>query len=150
MTMAEIWLTAAARTALEKLPPAQARAVNSTIRDIPSKPGQRLNIPGAPQAEPFLAAQPENPDAPVVIYRRTTPDEQGDWLVVSLMNRDDYHAARRAEQTLASAPPAVRDLVNVVAGTVATSATFPPPTVTTTSTPGAAPTASPSGPRKAG
>jgi hypothetical protein len=40
---------------------------------------------------------------------------------VSLMNREDYRAARQAERALASTPPAVRDLINgVVAGTVAT------------------------------
>jgi hypothetical protein len=37
------------------------------------------------------------------------------------MNREDYRAARQAEQALATTPPAVRELVNgVVAGTVAT------------------------------
>jgi hypothetical protein len=131
--MADIWLTAAARAALEGLSPPQAKAVNAAIRDIPSKPGHRLNFPGAPPAEPFLAAAPETPGAPVVIYRRATPDEGGDWLVVSLLNHDDYHAVVRAEETLATAPPAVRDLVNAaVAGTVATvNITTPPGTVTT-------------------
>lgn len=50
MTTADIWLTAAARAALEKLPRAQAVIVNSVIRDIPRKPGRRLNIPGGPPA----------------------------------------------------------------------------------------------------
>jgi hypothetical protein len=48
------------------------------------------------------------------------------------MNRDDYRAARQAEQALATSPPAVRDLINgVVAGTVATAdITAPAETVT--------------------
>jgi hypothetical protein len=150
MVMADIWLTVAARSALEKLSPGQAGAVHAAIRDIPSKHGQRFNIPGAPPAEPFLAVEPENPDAPVVIYRRTTTDEQGDWLVVSLMNPGDYHAVRRAEQSLAAAPPAIRDIVNaVVEGAVATvNVNASPGTATTTS--GAAPTTVPGIPRRAG
>lgn len=121
MTMDEIWLTEAARSALARLPRAQAQAVNRAIREIPSKPGRRLRIPGAPPAEPFLAAVPENREAPVVVYRRSTPEEDGDWLVVSLMNRGDYYTACRAEEALAAAPPAVRESVEaVVAATVAT------------------------------
>jgi hypothetical protein len=42
------------------------------------------------------------------------------------MNREDYRAARQAEQALATSPPAVRELVNgVVAGTVATANVTP-------------------------
>jgi hypothetical protein len=57
------------------------------------------------------------------------------------MNREDYRAARQAEQALASSPPAVRELINgVVAGTVATAdAAAPAPSVTVTHG-GAAPT----------
>ena len=59
------------------------------------------------------------------------------------MNREDYRAARQAEQALATTPPAVRELVNgVVAGTVATANVTPKAgTVTVTVTRGgAAPT----------
>jgi hypothetical protein len=127
MTMADIWLTAAARATLQRLPAAQAAAVRSAIDDITTEPGQRIDLPSAPPAEPFLAKEPRDPDAPAVIYRRTTPDEPGDWRVVSLMNRSDYRAARRAEQQLTNYPPAVRELVNaVVAGTVATITTAAP------------------------
>ena len=127
MVMASIWLTAAAEAEFKRLQavaPSQADAVSGAINDIPDNPGnpgRRLNLPGAPPAEPFLAVEPRDPDAPAVIYRRTTPEEDGDWLVVSLMSQDDYRAARRAEIALAAAPPAVRELVNaVVTGTVAT------------------------------
>ena len=132
MTMADIWLTAAARAALEKLPSVQAEAVHSAIDDINAAPGQRIDLPGAPPAEPFLAKEPRHPDAPAVIYRRTTTGEPGHWLVVSLMSRADYRAALRAEQELTTYPPAVREFVNaVVAGTVATvTSTAPPGNVT--------------------
>lgn len=127
MTMADIWLTAAARAALEKLLPAQAEAVRSAIGDIATEPGQRIDLPGSPPAEPFLAKEPRDPDAPAVIYRRATPGESGDWLVVSLMGRSDYRAARQAEQQLTTYPPAVRDFVKaVVAGTVGTVTTTAP------------------------
>jgi hypothetical protein len=150
MTMADIWLTEAARDALQRLPRAQAVAVNAAISDIPSKPGRQLNVPGAPPAERFLAAEPHGRDAPIVIYRRTAPDEQGDWLVVSLMSRDDYRAARHAEETLAAAPPIVRQIVSAaVAGTVGTvSVTAPAGAVNTTEPAGAATTIVQGEPRK--
>ena len=124
MAMADIWLTAAAEAAfgeLRETAPDQADAVGEAINDITAADGRRIDLPGAPAAEPFLAIEPRQPDAPAVIYRHAANGEPGKWLVVSLMNREDYRAARRAEQALASSPPAVRDLINgVVAGTVAT------------------------------
>ena len=148
MTMADIWLTAAAEAAfgeLQATAPDQADAVSAAIDAITAAEGRRIDLPGAPPAEPFLAKEPNDPRAPVVIYRRATTDEEGDWLVVSLMNRDDYRAARQAEQALATTPPAVRELVNgVVAGTVATANVTPPPgTVTVTHGGAAATTANP-------
>jgi hypothetical protein len=152
---ADIWLTPAVSRVLDELErsaPAHARAVNAAIRDIGVKQGVRLNIPTEPPAEPFLAVRPTLRDAPVVIYRRTTPEEQGDWLVVSLMKPDDYRAARHAEEVVANAAPAVRKLVNaVVAGTVATvKVTAPPGTVTISPTDEAAPTTSTDTPHPAG
>ena len=122
--MADIWLTAAAEAAFSELQataPDQADAVSEAINTITAADGRRIDLPGAPAAEPFLAIEPRAPDAPAVIYRHAANGEPGKWLVVSLMNRGDYRAARQAEQALASSPPAVRDLINgVVAGTVAT------------------------------
>jgi hypothetical protein len=124
MTMADIWLTAAAEAAFSELQataPDQADAVSEAINTITAADGRRIDLPGAPAAEPFLAIEPRQPDAPAVIYRHAANGEPGKWLVVSLMNREDYRAARQAERALASTPPAVRDLINgVVAGTVAT------------------------------
>ncbi len=116
--MAEIWLTAAAQDAyseLEAAAPAQARAVSDAINDITARPGEPINLPGSSPAEPFLAKEPADADAPAVIYRRTTPGERGDWLVISLMDRAQYRAARQAEQALASYPPAVQSLIKGVA-----------------------------------
>jgi hypothetical protein len=124
MTMTDIWLTAAAEAAFSELQataPDQAAAVSEAINNITAREGRRIDLPGAPAAEPFLAVEPRDPGAPAVIYRHAANGEPGKWLVVSLMNRDDYRAARQAEQALAATPPAVRELVNgVVAGTVAT------------------------------
>jgi hypothetical protein len=137
MTMTDIWLTAAAEAAFSELQataPDQAAAVSEAINNITAREGRRIDLPGAPAAEPFLAIEPRDPDAPAVIYRHAANGEPGKWLVVSLMNRDDYRAARQAEQALAATPPAVRELVNgVVAGTVATvNVAAPTGTVTTT------------------
>jgi hypothetical protein len=135
--MTDIWLTAAAEAAFSELQataPDQAAPVSEAINNITAREGRRIDLPGAPAAEPFLAIEPRDPDAPAVIYRHAANGEPGKWLVVSLMNRDDYRAARQAEQALAATPPAVRELVNgVVAGTVATvNVAAPTRTVTTT------------------
>jgi hypothetical protein len=143
MTMADIWLTAAAEAAFSELQatkPDQADAVSEAINDITAADGRRIDLPGAPAAEPFLAIEPRQPDAPAVIYRHAANGEPGKWLVVSLMNREDYRAARQAERALASSPPAVRDLINgVVAGTVATADAAPPTASVTVTHGGAAP-----------
>lgn len=124
MTMTDIWLTAAAEAAfgeLQATAPDHAAAVSDAINSITARAGRRIDLPGAPEAEPFLAIEPQEPDAPAVIYRHAANGEAGKWLVVSLMDRDDYNAARQAEQALATSPPAVREFVNgVVAGTVTT------------------------------
>ena len=146
MTMTDIWLTAAAEAAFSELQataPDQAAAVSEAINNITAREGRRIDLPGAPAAEPFLAIEPRDPDAPAVIYRHAANGEPGKWLVVSLMNRDDYRAARQAEQALAATPPAVRDLVNgVVAGTVATVNVAAPTGTVTTTQAGAAATTS--------
>ena len=146
MTMTDIWLTAAAEAAFSELQataPDQAAPVSEAINNITAREGRRIDLPGAPAAEPFLAIEPRDPDAPAVIYRHAANGEPGKWLVVSLMNRDDYRAARQAEQALAATPPAVRELVNgVVAGTVATVNVAAPTRTVTTTQAGAAATTS--------
>jgi len=150
MTMADIWLTAAAEAAFSELQataPDQANAVSAAINAIAAADGRRIDLPGAPAAEPFLSIEPRDPDAPAVIYRHATNGEPGKWLVVSLMNREDYRAARQAEQALATTPPAVRELVNgVVAGTVATANVTPNARTVTATHGGAAPTTNPDKP----
>ena len=147
MTMADpdTWLTAAAEAAFSKLQetaPRQAAAVSEAIDTIPTTSGQRIDLPGAPPGEPFLVLEPRGDlDAPAVIYRHATADEPGKWLVVSLMNRDDYRAARQAEQALAATPPAIREFVNgVVAGTVGTTDVNAPAGAATVTQAGAVPT----------
>jgi hypothetical protein len=122
MTMTDIWLTVAAEAAfrdLQATAPSQATAVSDAINDIPAHPGQRIDLPGAPPEAPFLAKEPTDLAAPVVIYRHALGSEQGEWLVVFLMSRDDYREVRRAEQRLAYSPPVVRDFVHAVVGTLA-------------------------------
>jgi hypothetical protein len=130
MTMAEIWLTAAAQDAFNELKatsPEQADAVTDAINNIPRRPGRPINLPGAPPDAPFLAKEPSNPYAPAILYRHSTLGEQGEWLVVSLMKRDDYRAARQAERELAAYPPNVQSFVrraiDSIAGTAATTFT---------------------------
>lgn len=146
MTMTDIWLTAAAEAAFTELQatePDQAAAVSEAINSINAREGRRIDLPGAPAAEPFLAIEPRDSHAPAVIYRHAANGEHGKWLVVSLMNRADYRAAWQAEQALAATPPAVRELVNgVVAGTVATVNVAAPAGTATTPQAGAAATTS--------
>jgi hypothetical protein len=131
VTMADIWLTAAAEAAFRRLQattPSQAAAVRDAIDDIAVRPGRPMILPGLPPGESFFAKEPRDPKAPAVIYRDAASDEEGRWLVVSLLDRNDYHAARRAEKDLATYPPEVRNFVNaVVAGTVSTVTTNAPP-----------------------
>src|SRR6202008_2066634 len=76
--------------------------------------------------KPFLAIDPRDPDAPAFIYRHAANGEPGKWLVVSLMNREDYRAARQAGRAIATTPPAVREIVKGVGGgTVATAKVTP-------------------------
>lgn len=153
MTMEDIWVTPAVSEALRELEataPRQAAAVSAAINDITVGPHQEIDFPGLPPRESFFVEEPRDSAAPVVIYRRAATNEHGAWLVVSLVDRDTYRAARRARYTLAAAPPAVRDFVNtVVEGTVASVGVVAPPARVTTTQPtgGAVPTTDPASPR---
>lgn len=118
------WLATAADAALNALPADQADSVREAIRSIPAEPGQRVDFPGVTPPAPFHAKEPTDRAAPVVIYRATVRGERGehgDLVVVGLMERDVYDAARRAQHQLGAEPPSIRDAVNaVVAGTVST------------------------------
>ena len=134
MSMTDIRITPAAQAtfdALSEAKPERAEAVHAAIREIGTRTGEPLDIPGSPPDTPFLALKTSLRDAPVVVYRRTLPDEPGDWLVVSLLSPEEYQDVRRAEEIMSTAP-AVREIVNaVVAGTVATvNVTAHPGTVT--------------------
>ena len=129
MTVDEIWLTEAASAAFSALAagsPAQAAAVGDAISGIPSRPGRGIDIPGSPPGAPFLASEPADPAAPVVIYRRATAAERGAWLVVQLMGRDDYRAFREAEMKVITAPPEIRQQVTAILETAAARGGQPP------------------------
>ena len=145
MSMTDIRITPAAQAtfdALSEAKPEQAEAVHAAIREIGTRTGEPLDIPGSPPDTPFLALKTSLRDAPVVVYRRTLPDEPGDWLVVSLLSSEEYQDVRRAEEIMSTAP-AVREIVNaVVAGTVATVNVAAHPGTVTVTQPGAAATTS--------
>jgi hypothetical protein len=117
--MVDIRITAVAEAALNALGARQADAVSDAISSIPVTNGERIDLPGVQPPSPFLVTEPADRSAPVVLYRAAARGEEGDWIVVSLIKRDEYEAARKAERTLAGSPPAVRDLANAVAGTLA-------------------------------
>jgi hypothetical protein len=152
MSMTDIRVTPEAQAALDKLSkeqPEQAQAVRAAMNGLDTETAEPLHIPSAPPGTPFLALKTSLPDAPVVVYRRTTPDEPGDWLVVSLLSPKQYQQLRRAEETLDVDPGAREIFTAVVAGTVPTSdATTPAGTPTITPTGGAVPTTGPDAPAR--
>jgi plasmid stabilization system protein ParE len=118
--MVEIWLTRDAEDAYTRLQdsaPEQAAAVARAIDAVSDDPGQPLNLPGVRSPEPLRVVESESPRAPVVVYRHTARGERGDWLVVSLMDRDSYWAAMHAERELAGFPPATQRIINTAVGT---------------------------------
>lgn len=152
MSMTDIRVTPEAQAALDalsKAQPAQAQAVHAAMNGLDTETAEPLHIPSAPPGTPFLALTTSLPDAPVVVYRRTTPDEPGDWLVVSLLNPEQYQQLRRAEEALDANKAAREIFTAVVEGTVPTSnATTPARTPTITQTGGAVPTTGPDAPAR--
>jgi hypothetical protein len=102
--------------------PAEAVAVNRAIDRVGTVPGRRIDLPTAPRGTPYYALRTSNPDAPVIIYRKMRDDEDGDWLVVSLMTPAQYRQQQEVEQSGYSTTPAVRQEVKVAADTAATAA----------------------------
>jgi hypothetical protein len=83
----------------QRLSPAQAAAVARCIDQLADRPGVPLTTASSsPRGGPYLAAIPDDVDAPVVIYRRTTPGEQGDFFVTALADRATYAECVRAAQ----------------------------------------------------
>jgi hypothetical protein len=96
----DVRLTNAVADAIKGLEPDEAEAVIRVIERLDSAEGEPADLPGAPPGTQYLAITPENPKAPVVIYRPMLSNEEGDWLVTSLIPRDNYHAWRGATERL--------------------------------------------------
>lgn len=105
-----------------KLEKAQATAVNRAIDRIGTVPGRRIDLPTAPPGTPYYALQTSNPGAPVVIYREMRKEEDGDYLVVSLMTPGQFRQQQEVEESGILDDPALRQEVRVVANTAATTA----------------------------
>jgi hypothetical protein len=116
---------------LETLRADQAEAVRAAIRTIGIAPGEPVDLPTERPGTPYLAQRPRLATAPVVIYRRTQPDEPGDWLVVSLMTPEEYRQQKHDEQSGALRDPVVRQDIRIAAGTAVSVVTAIPGTVTT-------------------
>ena len=107
-----------ARTVLDEikgLEPPEADAVRETIDSIGATEGEPVDIPVAPPGTAYLALAPADQAAPVVIYRPMLPDENGDWLVTALMDRDDYEVQQEAQRHGLLRDPAVRTAVTAAA-----------------------------------
>jgi hypothetical protein len=116
---------------LDTLPADQADAVRDAIRTIGIVPGEPVDLPTARRGTPYKAQIPRLATAPVVIYRRTQPDEQGDWLVVSFMTPGEYRQQKHDEQSGVLRDPVVRQDIRIAAGTAVSVVTAIPGTVTT-------------------
>jgi hypothetical protein len=84
-----------AQTVLDELDqcpsPGQVAAVARCLDGLADQPGVPLGIePSDPAGGSYLAAIPDHADAPVVIYRMTAADEEGDFLVTALVDRITY------------------------------------------------------------
>jgi hypothetical protein len=87
---------------LRDLPEGQAKAVAGAIGRIAPDAGRPLKIrpPTGADRRRYLAIVPQQPDAPVVIYRKLRPaDGEGNgYLVTALINRREYEGYERAER----------------------------------------------------
>jgi len=79
---------------MRELPSPAAAAVARTILRIPSARGEPipLNVPGDPPGTVYWALDPGASGAPVVIYRKALPSEEGKWRVTALMDPAAYRA----------------------------------------------------------
>jgi len=97
-----------------------AAAVARTILRVPDAAGVPipLNVPGDPAGTVYWALSPGTGGAPVVIYRKVLPGEDGRWRVTTLMDP----AAYRAYSNGLANDPVVQGVATIVAeGTVTAS-----------------------------
>jgi hypothetical protein len=85
--------------AMEALPRPQRAAVGAAIERIGQEAGKRLKItpPGSGKGN-YLAMTPDDNKAPVVIYRKLMPFEDGDFLVTGLADRASYAEYEKADE----------------------------------------------------
>lgn len=105
---------------MHQLEPGVAAAVARTILRIPDAAGVPipLNVPGDPPGTVYWALSPDTGGAPVVIYRKALPGEDGRWRVTTLMDP----AAYRAYSNGLADDPVVQGVATIVAeGTVSAS-----------------------------
>jgi hypothetical protein len=105
--------------AIRELPKSQATAVAEAIRRIGPDQGTPLKIPPGKGGGQFLAIVPDEADAPVVIYRKLTPDEGEGYLVTAIVEREEYEGYQRAEREGILDTPLGRLLLGVAAGAAA-------------------------------
>lgn len=146
MSMAEerhVPRIAAVRPVIERidaLPADQATAVRAAMHTIGVQRGEPIDLPTAPDGYSYMAQRPHLATAPLVIYRRSQPDEPGDWLVVSLMTPEEFWQQKQDELSNALRNPDVRREIATAAGTAATTVSTSPRNVHIALTGGAAST----------
>jgi hypothetical protein len=103
--------------------PRKAAAVDAAISSIPRDSGVpvRIDVPGAPPGREYKAVVPFELDVPVVIYRRLEPGDRadGDWLVTTLIDRDEFDDYQRAAMRGILDNPAVREITARLARSLA-------------------------------
>jgi hypothetical protein len=104
---------------IEAMDPPSRQALAQHVVDISDAVGEPIDIPGAPPGTSYLAFVPPEPNLPVIVYRPMRPDEDGDWLVTALLDRETYTQQRIAEVGGLLSNPAVRAGIQAAAITAA-------------------------------
>jgi hypothetical protein len=89
----DVRLTVAAADEIKQMDPDE---IGRVLGRVGRGEGEPVDLPGAPPGTQYLALRPESPKAPVVIYRPMLPNEDGDWLVTSLIPQDNFNAWRQS------------------------------------------------------
>ena len=93
-------------------------AERSRIVPLPTGKQLTLPVPGDPPGTTYRALLPEPERAPAVIYRPAFANEQGKWLVTTLMDRQAY---RVYSEGLSEDPFVQHFATGVAAGTISAS-----------------------------
>jgi hypothetical protein len=109
----DVRMTKAVAGELQQMSRQRRAAVTATIDRIGLDRGEPADVPGAPAGTEYLALTPHDHRAPIVVYRPMLPEEDGDWLVTSLVAREQYDRWRKA---LMDALPSAEAAVGTVAG----------------------------------